>query len=180
MIMFGMKERPWYVFTGGPGAGKTTLLNEFTRLGYHTVPEVARRIFEMEMQSGRTVEDIRKKMGLFQHVVLDEALKQESLIPSDTTAFLDRGIPDSIAYYRFFELPRDRVLDHALAHASYKKIFLLELVSNENDGVRAETREEAIFLHHLIAQAYVENGYELTRVPVMSIGDRRDFVLANL
>ncbi|MBI5470564.1 ATP-binding protein [Candidatus Kaiserbacteria bacterium] len=175
-----MQGRPWYVFTGGPGAGKTTLLNEMARLGYHAVPEVARRLFEVELAEGKTVDEIRKAMNPFQHRILEEALLQEGLIPADTTTFLDRGIPDSIAYYRFFDIPRDRELDHALAHASYKKIFLLELVSIESDGVRAETKDEAVFLHHLIAQAYTENGYELTRVPVMTIEERRDFVLANL
>jgi len=172
--------RPWYVLTGGPGAGKSTSIADIEKRGHTVAPEMARRLFQEKMDRGEDLSDIKNHMEEFQHIILARQLEMESGLPEDKTIFFDRGLGDQIAYYRFFNLKEDDELRAALDMAKYKKIFMLDLVNAESDGVREESAAEAAILEEYIRKGYEREGFEIVRVPVLPVGDRTDFILANL
>lgn len=174
---------PWYVLTGAPSSGKSTLLGELASQGYRTQIEAARHVIEEEVAKGRDFLELRKNARDFQHEVLEMKLRWEADLPRDETVFFDRGIPDSLAYYRHEGVAIDDVLTSAIQKAKYRKIFVLDPISKENfvlDGARSETWEGAQALNRMLEEAYRELGYDVLRVPVMSVRERADFVLKNL
>lgn len=171
---------PWYVLTGGPCAGKTTTINALSARGYPIVKEGARGYIEGELAKGRTIEDIRGADNSFFYHVLRAVVAAESVIPQDTEYFLDRAIPDSLAYYRAFGVPEDDELLNACRLFRYKKVFLLEPLDFEPDEARNESPELAEKLHASIRQAYEDLGYQITTIPILPVEDRVDLILRSL
>ncbi len=171
---------PWYVLTGGPCSGKTTLVEEFKQRGYSVLPEGARIIIAAELAVGKSIQDILAEPLALQHKIISHYIELEAEATRNETLFLDRGIPDIVAYYRKFNLSDDMVLKDALASARYKKVFLLDMIEFTNDTERYESPEEAAALHRLIRAAYEELKYDIIDVPVMPVAERADFILKNL
>lgn len=170
----------WYVITGGPGSGKTTVVNHLNMLGYHTTIEHARHFIDTQMISGKTVEEIRKNRKEFQAGILDMQILQESSLSPDELVFLDRALPDALAYYRFLDLPVDEKLEVSLKKISYKKIFILESLLLVNDYARREDKADQKRIAELIAEVYESLSFPVIHVPVLPPQDRVDFILKNL
>ena len=173
-------NQPWYVITGGPYAGKTTLIGELENRGYNVVPEMARTVIDEGLNQGKTLSDIRKDEGLFQKVVLDRKIEVEKTTPKDTITFFDRGMPDSLAYYRANNIPENRELVEACERSKYRKVFLLELLGFQNDEVRNESPELATKIQKELFRCYQELGCEIIRVPVLPLTERVAYILNNL
>jgi predicted ATPase len=166
------------VLTGGPCAGKTTTIAEMEKRGYRVVPEPAFEMIQEELVEGKTMEDIRKPPGRFERLVLERAIAHESALSQTHCTFLDRGILDSVGYYRHHNLPITPELDAASRAARYRKIFLLDLVPFEAiNGRELETPEEAAAIHEELYKAYVDYGFEVIRVPVLPVAERIAFIL---
>jgi predicted ATPase len=182
-MMSRMETPPWYVVTGAPSAGKSTLIAELSRRGYRTVDEAARFVIEREVAAGRDYRELRVDASAFQHEVLQMKVDVEASLPSDVIIFLDRGIPDSAAFFKHEGVPEDEALRAALAKGRYRKVFVLDLISRENfvdDGVRSETWESALELDRLLEQAYRERGYDVVRIPAVSVSERADMIERSL
>ena len=173
-------NRLWYVLTGGPCAGKTTLLQALKDRGYRVIYEAARDIIERELQKGRMLEDIRRNERSFQEDVLREKMAREREVSKNELLFFDRGIPDSLAYYYFFQIPIDAELKEALESSSYKKVFLLDMLDYVQDNTRTETSEEAHRIHALLEQSYRDLHIPLICVPVLPVPERLQFIIDNL
>lgn len=132
------KKNNWYVITGGPGAGKTTTVNLLKARGYKTTIEHARHYLDTQLINGKTVEEVRKHQKEFQSGVLDMQVEQERFISPDDVIFLDRAIPDALAYYRFLNIPEDEELVNVISNASYKKVFILDCLPIVQDYARKE------------------------------------------
>ena len=86
--------------------------------------EVARAYIDDEIKKGKNIDQIKADIQAFEQHILDEKLKIEASLPKDSTIFLDRGVPDSIAYFRFEGLnPGDPIKAGTLTR--YKKVFFL-------------------------------------------------------
>ncbi|MBV9159729.1 MAG: ATP-binding protein [Candidatus Kaiserbacteria bacterium] len=175
-----METPPWYVLTGGPCSGKTTLVREIETRGHAVLPEAARAFIEEHLATGETIDEMRKDLLWFEKSILRYHVQIETRAPKDTTLFLDRGLPDNLAYFRFTNLPIDDEVEKAMRFFRYRKVFLLEMLSFANDRARFETEEEAFRIHGLIADAYRELGYDIVHVPVLPVPDRADFILERL
>ncbi|SRR5215204_1485785 len=68
-------------------------------------------------------EKIRKN---FQMAILDIQLEQEAMLSPDEVVFLNRAIPDALAYYYFLNLPTNDKLLNAMNIHKYKKVFILD------------------------------------------------------
>ncbi len=168
-----------YVLTGGPGSGKTTLLEELGNRRHLIVKEAAKDVILEEQEKGVKEPWLRND---FQEKIVDLQLKRENDLPrGNAVIFLDRGIPDGLAYCRFRNQKVPRNLYLAMKICDYEKIFLLErLPDYEKTGFRAEEEEDAKKISELIKQVYEQLGYEVIVVPPLALKERADFVIKNL
>ncbi len=174
------RETNWYVITGWPGSGKTTSVQLLRNRGFTTTIEHARHYIDTQRISGRTVEEIRENQVEFQTGVLTMQIEQEAYLSPSDIVFLDRGLPDSLAYYRFLNLPAAEMLLKALERASYKKIFILDLLPLVNDYARKENGVDQQRIHTLITEVYESLPFPVIHVPVLQPEKRVDFILENL
>jgi predicted ATPase len=170
----------WYVITGGPGSGKTTTVQLLRNRGYATTIEHARHYIDTQKISGRTVEEIRKNQIEFQTGVLNMQIEQEAYLSPAEIIFLDRALPDSLAYCRFLNLPVDERLTELLKKISYKKIFILDFLPLVNDYARREDTAAQKKIHELITEVYESFPFPVIHVPVLLPEERVDFILKNL
>jgi predicted ATPase len=174
------KATNWYVITGGPGSGKTTTINILKARGYKTTIEHARHYLDTQLIKGKTVEEVRSNQQLFQLGVLDMQIDQEASIAPNDLVFLDRAIPDALAYYRFLHLDVDQRLTDALHSVSYKKVFILDCLPLVQDYARREDEAAQKKIHALLVEVYSSLQFPVIRVPVLPPEERVDLLLKNL
>ena len=170
----------WYVITGGPSSGKTTVINELRSRGYNTVPESARHYLELQLINGRDIEEVRLQQSRVQHNVLNKQIENERKLDPQELTFLDRALPDSLAYYQYLGLNPDEKLLEALKTAHYKKVFVLELLPMVNDAIRQEDLQAQKIIHQKIIEVYQNHGENIVKVALMPPKDRADFILSHL
>lgn len=173
-------ENNWYVITGGPSSGKTTTVNLLKDKGYITTIENARHFLDTQRLKGRTVEEVKKNQRKFQETVLQMQIDQEREISPKVQVFLDRAIPDALAYYRFLHLEEDEKLKEAIRNVSYKKVFIMDPLPFVNDYARLENAEGQKKLHQLITEVYEALPFPVIHVPVLPAEERVEFILKNL
>jgi predicted ATPase len=170
----------WYVITGGPSSGKTTTVNLLKARGYKTTIEHARHYLDTQRINGKTVAEIRKNQAEFQLGILQMQLEQEKEIAPNDVVFLDRAIPDALAYYHFLNLPEDEKLTEALRIVSYKKVFILDPLPLVKDYARTEDEAAQKKIHELLIEVYESLPFPIVYVPVLQPEERIDFILKNL
>jgi predicted ATPase len=174
-----MGETNWYVVTGAPSSGKTTLVRALERLGYRVVHEVARDYIEAQMREGRTLEQVRADKRSFESYILNAKVALEATLSKDELIVLDRAIPDSIAYFEAAGLDKTEAVEKSPRN-QYRKIFLLDRLPYKTDHARIEDKETARKLDKGLEQSYKMLGYNVMRIPVMSIQDRLEIIVAEI
>ena len=170
----------WHVLTGAACSGKTTLIDLLTRAGFQTVPETARLYFEREMAKGRSIEEIRAEGAGLQRGIAEMQLKWERRFQATKVAFLDRGIPDSLTFYRVFGLNPNEILPECFHHR-YASVFILDQLPFErNKTLGPEDKVTSKFLDTWLARDYRALGYRVVRVPVLPPQERLAFLLERL
>ncbi|AXT62411.1 hypothetical protein D1816_19245 [Aquimarina sp. AD10] len=173
-------ETNWCVITGGPSTGKTTTINMLAELGYETTIEHARHYIDTMRIKGQTVEELRSNKREFQLGVLDMQIEQEASINPKNLVFLDRAIPDALAYYRFLKLEVDEILKDAMRKVNYKMIFVLDKLPLINDYARLESENDQIQIHNLITEVYESLPFPVVHVPVLPPLERVNFILNSI
>lgn len=175
-----LTQTNWYVITGGPSSGKTTTVNLLKDRGYKTTIEHARHYIDTQKVTGQTVEEIRSNQLTFQRGILDMQIEQEQLLSHDDVVFLDRAIPDALAYYRFLNLPADEKLQEVVHTHLYKKVFILDPLPLVSDYARTEDGAAQTKIHALLAEVYESLPYPVIHIPVLPPEERVDFILKNI
>lgn len=170
----------WYVLTGAPSSGKTTIAKLLEKDGYDVLYEVARIYIDQEFKKGKTIQEIRKNEANFQRKILKLKINYEKKLNPKKITFLDRAIPDSIAYNELLKLSQDTYLNKIIQKSSYKKIFIFERLDFEKDYARIESEESVKKLEKLIEEAYRKLPFPIVKVPKMSVKKRLKFILDNL
>lgn len=170
----------WYVITGGPSSGKTTVVELLAKQGYHTTIEEARHYIDLQNALGVSTEEAKENARVFQENILTLQIALEAGLDPNETIFLDRAIPDDLAYFRYLGLEPDRRLTEASSSAHYKKVFLLDLLPLHHDYARTEDLVAQRAIHELICDVYEARTEPVIRVPVLSPEDRVSFILENL
>ncbi len=171
------------VITGGPGSGKTSIINNLINRGYNCLEEVSRQVTLKARESGIEQLFLTKPL-LFSELLLKERKAQfiEASNFPNKTVFLDRGIPDIIAYLDFIgdnypalflEACKNNVYDQVFILAPWQEIFI-------SDSERYENFDQSIEIHEHLVNTYSKYNYELLDVPFNSIDKRVDYILKNI
>lgn len=174
-----MIETNWCVITGGPSSGKTTLINHLDALGYQTAPEVARELINRLLNNQYSLEEIRQNTLSLQRAILATALKRERRLQKNALIFFDRGTPDSLGYFRYYQINADKIAPVCKKNR-YKKLFYCHPLPLEHDMVRVEDNVSAPIIGTFIYEAYQSLGYELIELPAVSIAQRLAIIGAHI
>ncbi len=174
-----MRKTDWIVITGAPCSGKTSVVSSMETRGYRVVHETARAYIDELLKSGKSLQEIKADLLSFERTILYRKLAIEAALPENETIFLDRGIPDSIAYYQSAGLDISEPLEKSRG-VGYRKVFHCQRLWFENDHARAEDELMAEQLDNLLKQAYEILGYPVVEVPVLTVEQRVDFILERL
>jgi predicted ATPase/adenylate cyclase class IV len=163
------------IITGGPSTGKTTLLSTLYNLhGKHHVPESARARMEYEQEQERTTPGYvgilpQNDLARFEKVLMWDQLRAEH--EADQTHgkdyFLDRGLPDILAYCELFNAPVPEGLYKHIAEADYGKVYLVEPIPGgyRKDAQRTEDEALGKKIHEALYRTYDRLGFDIIRVP---------------
>jgi predicted ATPase len=170
------------VITGGPGSGKSTLIEALAREGYATVSEEAgRAIIRDQVAIGGTAlpwADAR----LFADLMLSWEMRthREACARGGGGVFLDRGVPDVIGYLKLTGLTVPPYMDAAARLIRYHpQVFIAPPwpAIYGQDAERKQTLEEAGLTYKALEATYKMYGYELIKLPKVSVAERVRFVL---
>ncbi|MFZ3508496.1 AAA family ATPase [Vibrio harveyi] len=164
------------VITGGPGAGKTTLLNALGELGYATFAEGSRTLIEQQSQLDNGILPWAN-LPEFANLCLELMGKQKREALNHPVAFVDRAIPDIVAYLKVGGCPVEQAF--LIESAGYQSKVLTcrpEASIYVQDDVRPHSFEEALQIHQTLVDTYTELGYEVVEVPWGSVAERVVFV----
>lgn len=171
------------VLIGGPGTGKTTLLDALSLEGYTCFEEVSREVTREAQKDGIT------QLFLSQPLLFSEKLLEKRILQYHKAAelevpfvFIDRGIPDVVAYLDFIGAYYPEPFMQACIEHIYDKIFVLppwkEIYVSDNE--RYENFQQAIAIQENLLHTYKKYGYDPVEVPTGSINTRVSFILNNL
>ncbi|MBU2928683.1 AAA family ATPase [Winogradskyella psychrotolerans] len=168
------------VIAGGPGTGKTTIINELKNREFLCYDEISRQITLQARKDGIEQLFLTEPL-LFSEKLLEGRTKQftDAEQESEHVVFLDRGLPDVIAYMDYIG---DTYPEHFVATCDshkYNSIFILAPWQDifTSDSERYENFEEAIEIHQHLLETYKRFGYQLIDVPFGSVESRVDFIL---
>lgn len=168
-------QTKWHVITGAPCSGKTTLIDLVAARGFLSVPEVGRKYIEREIAKGRTIDEIRESDATFARVIKDLQLEFERELKATEVIFLDRALPDCLAYFRLAGLNPNEILPECFHHR-YASVFVLDRLPVQHNGVRTEPDVTADLLDEWLVRDYSALGYGVVRVPVLPPEERLAFV----
>lgn len=171
------------VLIGGPGTGKTTLIQKLTEKGYVCYPEISREV-TLEARRQGIEQLFLEKPLLFSELLLEGRKKQhrQALEEETQIVFIDRGIPDVLAYMHYIGDSYPAFFEEACHNHKYTKIFFLppweEIYTA--DEARYENYEQAKLIAGHLQETYRKYGYELVEVPKDTPNNRILFILGHL
>lgn len=174
-----MGEHKKIVITGGPGTGKTSLIDTLKDRGHTCLPEISRQV-TLEAKAQGIDQLFLTDPLLFSEKLLEGRIRQfnEALIKDNSIVFLDRGIPDVLAYMHYAKETYPEHFAKACEDHQYDLILLLppwkEIYISDNE--RYENFEQAIVIHDHLESTYKSYGYNLIEVPTGNLSYRADFI----
>ncbi|WP_048331438.1 AAA family ATPase [Bizionia psychrotolerans] len=168
------------VITGGPGTGKTSIINELKNRGFVCLDEISRQI------TLKAREDGIDQLFLTQPLLFSEMLLQgredqfnQANTEHESFVFLDRGIPDVLAYMDYIGDSYPEKFVESCKNHSYDLAFILKPWQDifVSDSERYENFSQAIEIHDHLLKTYEKYGYNLADVPFDTVEKRTDFIL---
>jgi predicted ATPase len=171
------------VLVGGPSSGKTTLIEALKKKGFICYPEISREVIREAQEQGIEQLFLEKPL-LFSELLLEGRKKQhqKALLEPSEIVFLDRGIPDILAYMHYIGDSYPAFFDEACKTHSYTKIFMLPPWKEIyiSDAERYETYDQAVLIHEHLEETYRNYGYNLIEIPKDTVENRVAFVLEQI
>jgi predicted ATPase len=168
------------VIIGGPGTGKTTIIDGLVSNGYCCYPEISRHVTAEAQQQGIEQLFLENPL-LFSELLLEGRKKQfhDAHQEPHNVVFIDRGIPDVLAYMHYIGDSYPAFFDAACREHIYSKIFILPPWEDIyiSDQERYENFEQAKLIHNHLVETYQKYGYELIEVPKDTVDKRILFIL---
>lgn len=171
------------VFAGGPATGKTTLIQTLELRGYACAQEVSRQVTLEARENGITQLFVSDPL-LFSEKLLEGRVNQfkEAHKNKASLVFLDRGIPEVLAYLDRGNTPYPNHFTKACEDNQYDRVFIFppweEIYTSDNE--RYEDYQEALKIYPFLKAAYDRFGYVSIILPKDTIENRISFVLENI
>jgi len=168
---------------GGPGSGKTTIIDGLSERGYICYPEISREV-TLEAKKKGIDQLFLKEPLLFSEMLLEGRVKQFNNALNETSdiVFIDRGIPDVLAYMHYIGDSYPVEFHKACKAHIYTKIFILppweEIFISDNE--RYENFGQAQLIHDHLIETYESYGYVLNEVPKADLDTRIEYILGQL
>lgn len=175
------------VLTGGPSTGKTTVIEELEARGITCLHEVIRSM-TLDKKETETTTTFKTNPIVsvanpksFNQLILDARIAQfnEANDLSLEMVFLDRGIPDVLAYMDCFNQEYNNEYISSCNKHRYDFVFIMPPWKEIHvcDNERFESFEESLRINECLQNTYTRLGYNLITVPEDSIKNRSDFIL---
>lgn len=175
------------VITGGPGTGKTSIINALKAQNFHCFDEIIRELtleakndVDTSAQISNPIAFVNNPMD-FNTKLLNGRINQFTKANNELS-FFDRGIPDVLAYMRFFNQEYDDTFTLACEKHKYNCVFLLppwEAIY-KCDNERFETFDEAVKIHDYLKQIYTAFKYKIIEVPFGNIEARTNYIINSI
>ena len=171
------------VITGGPGTGKTTLVNKLIEFGIPCLPEISREI------TLKAKEENIEQLFLEQPLLFSKQLVEGRLLQFEEASniendcvFIDRGLPDVIAYMDFIGDTYPVEFTEICEKHRYDMVFMLPPWESIyiSDDARYENYEQAKQISNHLWLTYQRFGYAPITVPEASPEERLQFILNTL
>lgn len=173
-------ETNWCVITGGPCSGKTSLCTLLKESGYNTFPETAEVLIKEGRQMGLSPEEVRADIVSFQDHVMAIDTHIALTHPTDRLTFFDTSLIDNLVYRDVYAYPPDENMPLLIDKLRYRRIFLLDQLPHEINGIRIEDEDMAKQINATMAEYYRSYGYEVHRIPAVPPRERLAIILASL
>lgn len=168
------------VIIGGPGTGKSSIINRLVKQGYCCYPEISREV-TLEAKKQGIEQLFLEDPLLFSQMLLDGRIKQYENAQNENHkfVFIDRGIPDVVAYLDYIGDVYPQHFDAACREKIYTKTFILPPWEEiyESDSERYENFEQATIIYKHLSETYKNYGYSLIEVPKDSVDNRILYIL---
>ena len=168
------------VILGGPGTGKTTIIDGLVAKGHCCYPEISREV-TLEAKKQGIEQLFLEKPLLFSELLLEGRKKQFQNATKEPheIVFIDRGIPDVLAYMHYIGDSYPATFDAACREHTYSKIFILPPWEEIyiSDAERYENFEQAKLIYNHLTETYQNYGYKLIEVPKDTMNNRILFIL---
>lgn len=167
------------VITGGPATGKTSIIDFLEASGAICYSEISRTIIQEAQKKG--IEQLfLKDPYAFSQKLLEGRIQQfkNAETSEHSTIFLDRGIPDVIAYMEYAKENVPPYFKEACKTYKYDVVFILPpwKAIHKTDEERYENFEQAQQIHAHLLKTYTQLGYPCIEVPIGSIEERSLFI----
>lgn len=173
------RER-FHVITGGPGSGKTSLVDALARAGHAHAVEAGRAIIQDQLAIDGPALPWRDPLA-FAELMLSWELRSYRMAEAMSgPVFFDRGVTDLLGYLTLVGRPVPAHIARAAERFRYnRRVFVAPPwpAIYAQDAERKQTLEEAVRTYEALVTAYADCGYELVRLPLVSVEERARFVL---
>ena len=171
------------VFAGGPATGKTSMINALESRGYSCMHEISRQI-TLEARNKGVEQLFLTDPLLFSKKLLKGRIAQHNAADKSTEpmVFLDRGLPEVLAYMDKEGTPYATEFSKACEQYRYDHVFIFppwEAIYTQ-DNERYEDFKEALRIYPYLKAAYEKHGYEIIILPKESIENRISLVLETI
>jgi predicted ATPase len=170
-----------FVITGGPGSGKSTLLDALAEHGICTMPEAGRAIIQDQVAIGGEALPWSDRLAFAELMLSWDIRSYRAALSLSGPVIFDRGVPDVLGYLRLSYLPVPSHVDRATQIFRYhRRVFVAppwrEIFAL--DAERKQSFEEAKATYEMMVETYAALGYDLIPLPLGSVQERTQFVLA--
>ncbi len=175
------------VITGGPGTGKTSVIRVLEQKGYFCFHEVIRDLTLEAKRNGDpstihsnplTFVDDPFRFNLFLlESRLDHFRAGEEL--DHPVVFYDRGLPDVLAYMRYFDQEYPGEFISYCERHKYDQVVVLPPWEDiyTQDEERLESFDQALEIHQELVNTYSDFSYHTLSVPKGTVEERAEYII---
>lgn len=169
--------------TGGPGTGKTSVIKALMDSNHLCYDEISRQVTLKAREEGIDQLFLTNPL-LFSEKLLEGRTHQflQAKKEKESVVFLDRGIPDVLAYMDYIDDTYPKAFIEACETHKYDAVFMLppwEAIFT-SDSERYENFSQSKIIHQHLAKTYKKFGYKLLEVPFGTVAERVNFILQTL